>query len=91
MRALCEQDTGEVAVVDFVCPRRELREVFNADVAIWMDTRKSSVYRDTNKFWREPTPDEYHLRITSHDDDMNFGRVVDLVANIAPNIESGLV
>lgn len=52
---------GKVAVVDFVCPMKETREVFAADFTIWMDTIESGRYDDTNLLFQKPDSVDYHV------------------------------
>ena len=42
-----EKSHGRNVVCDFVCPTRETRQNFNADIVIWMDTIKEGRYEDT--------------------------------------------
>jgi adenylylsulfate kinase len=48
------KELGIVAVCDFVCPTEYLREVFNPDIMVWMDTLENSVYDDTNELFESP-------------------------------------
>jgi adenylylsulfate kinase len=68
MRRLADlaEEKGIIAVCDFVCPTEELRQIFDADITIWMDTVQTSRYEDTNSMF-EP-PKEYDFRITEHND-----------------------
>ena len=52
---------GKVAVVDFVCPRKETREVFAPDFTVWMDTIESGRYDDTNLLFQKPDTVDYHV------------------------------
>ena len=45
---------GRYVVCDFVCPTKETRENFSADIVIWMDTIKEGRYEDTNKLFQDP-------------------------------------
>jgi adenylylsulfate kinase len=56
---------GKIAVCDFICPTQDLRNIFNADIVIWMDTVSSGRYEDTNKLFEDPT--HYDYRITEKD------------------------
>ena len=47
MRDLCEYKDS---IADFVAPTNEIRNIFNADFTIWMNTIKNSRYKDTIKF-----------------------------------------
>ncbi len=53
-------------ICDFVAPTKEIRDIFGADITVWMDTIKSGRFDDTNKVFN--TPDKYTHRITSFDD-----------------------
>lgn len=55
-------------IADFVAPLPEYRKIFAGDFVVYMDTISRGRYADTNALFVEPTPDEYHLRITHHRD-----------------------
>jgi len=61
----CSKD-GLIVISDFICPKNFYREKFDADIVVWMDTIKKSVYEDTNKVFE--TPDKYDIRITNFDE-----------------------
>jgi adenylylsulfate kinase-like enzyme len=63
------QVDDDFAIVDFICPFEETREIFNADVVIWMDTIFVSRYPDTDKIFEKPI--NYKFRIEYHDEDKN--------------------
>jgi len=67
-------DKTDMAICDFVCPLPEMREIFNADVVIWMDTIKEGRFSNTNQIFVEP--EEYDLRFTSWNP-ANLGIVLD--------------
>ena len=50
-------DMGRIAIADFVCPTQSLRDFFDADYVIWMDTIKESIYEDTNAVFQEVVAD----------------------------------
>jgi adenylylsulfate kinase len=56
---------AQFAIADFVCPLPEMREIFDADCVIWMDTISESKYTDTNTLF--VAPDKYDFRITEQD------------------------
>jgi len=43
-----------VVICDFVCPTNTLRNVFNADYTVWMDTINTGQFEDTNKVFEKP-------------------------------------
>lgn len=66
MRTLADTaiDGGSVAVIaDFVCPTPELRDIYDADLSIWMDTIESGRFEDTNRAWVAPSDEEYNVAI----------------------------
>lgn len=65
MRALASVSEDEVVIADFVCPLPEMRDVFDPEVIIWVDTIKSGRFEDTNKAF--VPPETYDFRITEQD------------------------
>jgi adenylylsulfate kinase len=73
-------ENGFVMVSDFVCPKKEYRELFDADITVWMDTVKESEYEDTNNLFEPPADDEYTFRVVDTEDiDKTVGTIADLV------------
>jgi len=81
MRAIADKsvEAGFVTICDFVCPTKELRDVFNADFVVWMDTIKKGRYKDTNKVFEKPTEEEYDIRIDSFSSDSWSSTLADLI------------
>jgi adenylylsulfate kinase len=52
---------SDFAICDFVCPTQELRNKFNADIVVWMDTITEGRYEDTNKMFQTPGFVDYHV------------------------------
>lgn len=52
---------GKIAVADFVCPTEELRQLFNADYTIWMDTISEGRFANTNQIFEKPVHVDYHV------------------------------
>lgn len=52
---------GNIVVADFICPTQTMRNIFNADIVVWMDTVSSSEYKDTDKLFQEPSVYDYHI------------------------------
>ncbi len=71
---------GYTMICDFVCPTRELRDIFDADFTVWMDTIPKGRYEDTNKIFEAPTKEEYDIRVTEFDSDKWSAVLADLVA-----------
>ena len=54
MHDLASRAEETVALVDFVCPTNALRNVFQADTSIWLNTIKAGRFEDTNKLFEPP-------------------------------------
>lgn len=67
MRLLCELCTDNFTIADFVCPLPEMRDIFAADVTIWMDTIGCSVYEDTNQIFVPPVAPDFRIKTKDAD------------------------
>lgn len=56
-----ERNHGRIVICDFVCPTKETRKNFEADIVIWMDTIKEGRFEDTNKLFENPDNSTYHI------------------------------
>ena len=56
-----EKSHGRFVVCDFVCPTKETRANFNADITIWMDKIYAGSFEDTNKIFEKPENVTYHI------------------------------
>jgi len=86
MRAVADKGSAAefIMLCDFVCPTRELRETFDADFTIWMDTIPKSKYKDTNAIFERPTEDEYDIRIDEFASDKWSETLADLIHMLLP-------
>tara|TARA_B100000575_G_scaffold280958_1_gene271045 strand:- start:154 stop:564 length:411 start_codon:yes stop_codon:yes gene_type:complete len=64
MRSLAdfESSHGRIVICDFVCPTHETRQVFDADVIIWLDTIIEGRFEDTNALFEPPLKADFHIR-----------------------------
>jgi len=81
MRTIADKGVAAefIMLCDFVCPTRELRELFDADLTIWMDTISKGRYADTNSIFERPTEDEYDIRIDEFASDKWSETLADLI------------
>lgn len=56
-----EKAHGRIVICDFVCPTKDTRQNFCADIVIWMDTITEGRFDDTNKIFEEPENIEFHI------------------------------
>lgn len=62
MRTLADKIKSDYVICDFVCPLPVMRDNFNADFVIWIDTLKQGRYENTNQVF--VAPDKYNVRVT---------------------------
>ena len=67
-------DGWQHTICDFVAPTEEIRDIFDADYVIWVDTITEGRFEDTNRLF-EP-PESYDVRVTEQDAD----RWADMIA-----------
>ena len=61
MKTLAENASTDYVICDFVAPTPEIREIFNADVTIWIDTIETGRFEDTNKAFAVPEKFDYQV------------------------------
>ena len=61
MAELAEKSKADFVICDFVAPLVAMRDNYDADITIWMDTIDEGRFEDTNKMFVPPT--EYDYRI----------------------------
>ena len=57
-----ESSHGRIVICDFVCPTKETRDIFAADVLIWMDTIEEGRFEDTNALFQPPDSVDFHIK-----------------------------
>ena len=65
MAAMADISDDDYTIADFVCPLPEMRELYDADFTIWVDTIDSGRFEDTNKVFQKP--DTFDVRVTEKD------------------------
>jgi len=67
MRILSTQavEKGKIAICDFICPLEYIREEFDADFEVFVDTIQEGRFSDTNKMFQRPNYDDHNC-ITPH-------------------------
>ena len=60
--AYFEKKNGRFVICDFVCPTKNTRQNFDADIIIWMDTISEGRFEDTNKLFQKPDKVSYHIK-----------------------------
>lgn len=68
-------------VADFVAPTEYIRNIFQADFVIWMNTKEYSKYDDTNDIFEKPS--KFNLEINSFD-----YNIKDIITKIKETYES---
>lgn len=65
MHVLAGKINSDYVICDFVCPLPIMRDNFNADFVIWVDTIKQGRFKDTNQVF--VSPEKYDIRVTEQD------------------------
>jgi len=61
MKNLANGMMTDYVICDFVAPTEEIRNIFDADFIIWMNTEKNSEYQDTDKIFEKPSKADYTI------------------------------
>lgn len=68
MKHLADTVMTDYVICDFVAPTKELRDIFDADYMIWMDTESSSIYQDTDKIFETPEYGEWDFKVQTKEE-----------------------
>ena len=64
MKAIADFESSHkrIVICDFVCPTEETRNIFEADITIWLDTIKKGRFEDTNALFEPPLKADFHIK-----------------------------
>lgn len=54
MKKLADVSEDDYVICDFVAPLQEMRDIFDADYSIWMNTINKGRFEDTNELFESP-------------------------------------
>ena len=57
-----EKSHGRYVICDFVCPTKDTRKNFDADIVVWLDTISEGRFEDTNKIFERPEKVDFHIK-----------------------------
>ena len=57
-----ESAHNRIVICDFVCPTKETRNIFEADITIWLDTIEKGRFEDTNALFEPPQNVNFHIK-----------------------------
>jgi adenylylsulfate kinase len=69
MKELASGSTNEWVVLDFISPIKELRDIIDADVKVFMDTIKAGRFDDTNEMFNYESSEPVDFHFTEMDSD----------------------
>ena len=75
-----ESSHGRIVICDFVCPTKETRKVFEADITIWLDTIQKGRFEDTNALFEPPENVDFHIT------EWNEHNQIDIAKRIKENV-----
>lgn len=65
IKKLSDVSEDNIVVADFVAPLPEMRDIYDANVVVWVDTIPAGRFEDTNKVFIPP--EKYDFRVTEQD------------------------
>ena len=57
-----ESAHNRIVICDLVCPTKETRNIFEADITIWLDTIEKGRFEDTNALFEPPQQVDFHIK-----------------------------
>ena len=57
-----EKKNSRFVICDFICPTQETRDIFKADITIWMDTIETSRFENTNSLFEKPKNFDFQIK-----------------------------
>jgi adenylylsulfate kinase len=73
--ALNAWQVNRYAILDFVCPKQEYRDLINADLVVWMDRTPVRDFADTTAIFEEPTKFTWRIK-----DNADSSMIVELIS-----------
>jgi len=67
LKELSSLSTADICITDFIAPTDTIREIFNADITIWMNTVTSSKFKDTDALFEPPDLSDYIIEDYNYD------------------------
>lgn len=65
MKLLAESSPKQFIICDFVCPLEEMRNIYNPDFIVWLNTIQESRFENTNAIFEEPN--NFDIEVTTQD------------------------
>ena len=65
MREIADVSNRDYIIADFVCPLSEMRDIFDPNFLIWVDTIAEGRFEDTNQAF--VAPEQFDVRVTEQD------------------------
>ena len=63
MKKLALESKKTYVICDFICPKKEHRDILKPDIIVWMDTIDEGRFEDTNRMFEKPTEKiNYHFK-----------------------------
>ena len=75
-----ESSHNRIVICDFVCPTKETRKLFEADITIWLDTIDEGRFEDTNALFEPPSKLDFLIK------EWNDHNHIDIAKRIKENV-----
>ena len=83
MISLSDSSSSKFTICDFVAPTEIIRQRFDSDIIIWMNTIPSSIFDDTNAIFE--IPEKYDIEVTTKNSDYWSDFCIDFIENYYDN------
>lgn len=71
-----ERANKRFVVCDFICPTKETRKIFDADIVIWMNTINKGRFEDTNNLFQVPEKVDFEIAEWNEYNHTNIAREI---------------
>jgi adenylylsulfate kinase len=62
MAKLAKKSDVKFLIADFIAPTKQIRDIFNPDMLIWLDTIKTSKYTNTDVIFQNPKNYQFKVK-----------------------------
>ena len=85
MRDLANSSQKQYVICDFIAPLQIMRDIFSADIVVWVDTEQNSIYEDTNRIFVKP--EKCDIRVSSKDATYWSIKILNIIDNLNKEIK----
>jgi adenylylsulfate kinase len=88
MKSLADESKSKYVICDFIAPTAKIRNLFNADFTVFVDTCLFCKYQNTNQIFQPPIT--YNVRVSTQDAEFWSNHIRDILLSYCVNNENKL-